>query len=333
MANYREMVTRWIDAPPAGLHPRLGRVRLDELSHGHLDDFYAPMASLTTANGVRCLHGLLVQAFEEAVRKGYLPHNPADRASVPQPAESDEYADATSKAMNREQSTRFLAAARELADQQEREGDRVMPERCWSALWHLLLQTGLRPGEAFGLKWGDLDLDATDATVHVRHSLVRLPHESGWRLERPKTKNAVRDVPLPVLRVRELAAWRTGQKRQRLLAGDTWQDHGFVFTTSRGTPLGGARRSFARVMARANGEDGRDGGLGTWGPAPERTHRTGPLPARAFRPAFRVYDLRHTCVTLWLLGGVPLHVASRMAGHARPRSRRRCTPRCSTSSG
>jgi integrase len=307
MAEYRELVTKWIDAPS-----RFGQVRLDELSHNDLDDLYAAMAEKTTVSIVCRLHGLLVQAFEEALRKGSLPHNPADRASVPQ---SEEHA-SISKSMDRDQAKRFLAAARTVADEQESEGDQVMPERCWSALWHVLLQTGLRPGEALALRWGDLDLDATNAMVHVKHSLIRVRGQSGWKLEVPKTKNSVRDVPLPALTARELKAWCTGQKRQRLLAGDQWREHGFVFTTSRGTPLGGVRRSFARVCARGNGEEGRDGGLGTWGPEPERTHLTGPLPGREFRPAFRVYDLRHTCVTLWLLGGVPLHVASRMAGHA-----------------
>ena len=315
--DYRRTVEKWITRPPAAGLPVLGRVRLDELSHRHLDAFYAAMGHAVTAGSVQRFHGLLVQAFEEAVRKGYLPHNPADRASVPQPDEGDEYAaDAASKSMDAAQATRFLAAARELADAQERAGERFLPERCWSALWHVLLQTALRPGEAFGLTWSDVTLDGAEGAVHVRRNLVRIRHQKGWQLEKPKTKNAVRDVPVPTLAVRELKAWRTMQKRQRLLAGDRWEEHGFVFTTSKGTPLGGARRSFERVMARANGDEGVDGDLGTWGQRPERRHLTGPLPAREFRPAFRIYDLRHSCVTLWLLAGVSLHVVSKLAGHA-----------------
>ena len=30
----------------------------------------------------------------------------------------------------------------------------------------------------------------------------------------------------------------------------------------------------------------------------------------------RIYDLRHTCITLWIKAGVDVHVASRLAGHA-----------------
>lgn len=41
-------------------------------------------------------------------------------------------------------------------------------------------------------------------------------------------------------------------------------------------------------MSRANGE--KDGDLGTWGPQPKREHLTGPLTAREFKSAFRIYD-------------------------------------------
>ena len=97
-------------------------------------------------------------------------------------------------------------------------------------------------------------------------------------------------------------------KRDRLRVGPEWQDHNFVFTTELGTPLHGARRSFARVMEAA--------GLGELGPQPERKARSGPAPKRPFKPAFRIYDLRHTCATLLLLEGESLKVVSERLGHA-----------------
>lgn len=66
----------------------------------------------------------------------------------------------------------------------------------------------------------------------------------------------------------------------------------------------------------ANGPEGTDGAFGSWGPVRKREHLTGPMPAREFKPAFQIYDLRHTCITLWLQAGVPVHVASKLAGHA-----------------
>ena len=107
--------------------------------------------------------------------------------------------------------------------------------------------------------------------------------------------------------MRELRAWKVQQKRDRLLLGPEWQEHGFVFTTERGTPLHGARKSFVRVMAVAE--------LGEWGPKLQKP-RSGPTAKPPFKPAFRIYDLRHTCATLLLLAGENIKVVSERLGHA-----------------
>ena len=146
-------------------------------------------------------------------------------------------------------------------------------------------------------------------TVRVVRNLVRVSGVEGWQLELPKTKHSRRTVPLPTVAMQELRAWKVQQTRDRLQVGPEWQEHGFVFTTEVGTPLhSGARRSFARVMRAA--------GLGQLGPEPQRKSRSGPLPKRPFKSAFRMYDLRHTCATLLLLAGESLKVVSERLGHA-----------------
>lgn len=286
MSDYRKAVERWITHPPKEL-PNLGAHRLDRLTCEVLDRFYDAMLEQgnATAGTVRRLHGILRQALEEPTRKGSLARNPTDWASVPQ-------ADAVESgaAMDKAQATRFLTAARQ---------DR------YSALWHVLLLGGLRPGEAFGLQWKDVDMEA--GTVQVVRNLVRVSGVEGWQLELPKTKKSKRLVPLPAVAMQELRAWKVQQKRDRLLVGPEWQEHGFVFTTERGTPLDGARRSFERVMETA--------GIGELGPEPQKP-RSGPTPKRSFKPAFRIYDLRHTCATLLLLAGESLKVVSERLGHA-----------------
>jgi integrase len=102
------------------------------------------------------------------------------------------------------------------------------------------------------------------------------------------------------------------QGRERLSVGPEWQDHGFIFTTEDGTPLGNnIERAWVRVLKTA---DGGTGDLGMWGPEP-RKPRSGPTAERKFTPRFPVYVLRHTSATLALLDGVDLLTVSRRLGH------------------
>jgi integrase len=233
MFDYQRLVARWITAPPTGL-PNLGAVRLDRLTYQALEAFYDAMGKVTTAGTVRALHKLLRQALEEPARKGALARNPADLANAPRAMRHHghgvEAEGVVVRTMTREQAEAFLAAARH---------DR------FSALWCVLLLGGLRPGEAFGLRWPDVDFEA--GAVRVVRNLIRVPGVKGYTLGPPKTKRSRRTVPLPSLAMRELKSWKVRQAEDHLAAGPAWQDGGFVFTTERGTPLHGARKSFARV--------------------------------------------------------------------------------------
>lgn len=314
MDDYRRALTEWIIEPKHKDLPRVGLKRLDAVTYHTLESLYESMRQFTTLGVIRRLNRLLGQAFVEAERKGILSRNPASLANVPQVSapngeggdEDADDGDSSAKAMTPEEANQFLKAARELAEEQERsENQGLIPQRCWSALWHVLLGTGLRPGEAFALTWPDIDPEFEN--VNVRRNLVRVRGTSGYQLRKPKTKKARRTVPLIPHAAEELKRWRIQQKRQRLFAGPKWADHDFIFTTSLGGPLYGARRSFKCVCARA--------GLGVWGEEPKRVHASGPLPARQFTPAFRIYDLRHTFVSLLLMDGHPVNVVAELVGH------------------
>ena len=78
------------------------------------------------------------------------------------------------------------------------------------------------------------------------------------------------------------------QAEERLLLGAEYQDGGFVFATTFGSPLDPANmyRTFKGLLQAAELDD------------------------------FRVYDLRHTCATLLLLAGENPKVVSERLGHA-----------------
>lgn len=100
-----------------------------------------------------------------------------------------------------------------------------------------------------------------------------------------KTKKA-RRVALPNQVVAELRAHQTAQKRERLAAGERWEDNGLVFASPTGRPID-ARRD--------------------WGDWKEILQLAGVRD-------IRVHDARHTAATLLLLKGVDRGVVMDMMG-------------------
>lgn len=104
---------------------------------------------------------------------------------------------------------------------------------------------GLRQGEALGLKWPDMDLDARSPTLRVNRQLqrVRRDGEKSGTLEFSEPKNASRrTVGLPQRAVSALRGHRKRQLEEKLSAGSEWQENGLVFATQHGGPVRGAER-------------------------------------------------------------------------------------------
>jgi integrase len=87
---------------------------------------------------VRRVHATLRRAFRDAVRWGLLEKNPVESCDPPRLARND---------VMRTWSLEELRAFLELTRDDE-----------WAELWLLLATTGMRRGEALGLRWCDVDL-------------------------------------------------------------------------------------------------------------------------------------------------------------------------------
>lgn len=176
-----------------------------------------------------------------------------------------------------EEAKRFLAATE---------------QNSWGLLLKFALATGLRPEEYLGLQWGALDLsDPNRGVVHVRKVVIELVKGGGWRWDDPKSRNGVRSVYFPGALVHEFKRHRTRQNEMRLKFGLTYHDNDLVFATGLGNPIG---RRFLTFY-----------------------HFKPTLRRAGLSEAMRLYDLRHSYVTLSLLSGVPPKVVSEQAGHAR----------------
>jgi integrase len=155
------------------------------------------------------------------------------------------------------------------------------------ALWVLLATTGLREGEALGLKWTDIDMEK--ATLVVRRALQRHAG-AGFVMVDPKTTRSRRTIHLSRVALHALVEHRARQREMRLLAGASWRsDFGdLVFCSRTGSPMGASWLNvvFKRELAKA--------GL----------------------PRIRIHDLRHTAATLLLTRGVHPKVVQDMLGHS-----------------
>lgn len=101
----------------------------------------------------------------------------------------------------------------------------------------------------------------------------------------------MRKVYFPLALVHEFKRHRIKQSELRLKMGAAYQDNDLVFATSLGTPIG--RRFLTHY------------------------HFKPTLRRAGLSEDIRLYDLRHSYVTLSLLSGVPSKVVSEQAGHAK----------------
>jgi integrase len=157
---------------------------------------------------VNYIHTILHRALKDAVRWGRLLRNPADAADPPRGGQKSDGVQAWDSSTLRE----FLEASRATNDRN-------------LALWILLATTGMRRGEALGLRWSDVDLDAGRARI------VQTIIQTGnvVSVGEPKTARGRRPISLDPATVAVIRAHRHRMLQERLLVGTDFDDLGLVF--------------------------------------------------------------------------------------------------------
>ena len=249
--------------------PTPGRVRLDKLTAAQVERLYgllleAGKSPATVGMVHQVLHGMLKAAKRRRV-VGHVVTEDVDPPRVPK---------YQARALALDEARTLLAAIRD-----HRHGP----------LWTFILATGVRFGEAAGLTWTDLDLDAGIATIRQAVTRNRTAGHVKLVIDRVKTDAGNRQAPLPSWAVEALRRQRARVAELRLVAGPSWREGDLVFPNREGGPLA------------------ENHVLVTW-------HRA--LKA-AELPRIRMHDLRHTKGTLMIDEGEELVVVQRTLGHAR----------------
>jgi integrase len=247
------------------LSPLVGHLRLTALTPQAVQAAYAALLHQgLSRRSVEQTHTVLHRALRQAVLWGLMFRNPTEAVTVPRPSRRE------MQTLTEEEVGRLFQASR---------GHRL------HALWVLLVTTGLRLGEALGLRWADIDV--ASGRLVVNRALQRQPGV-GYAFVEPKTARSRRTVYLAPGTLGALADHRRRQVEEQLAAGPEWNNTSLVFTTPMGRPIDGtwASKWFHRALDQA--------GL-----------------AR-----IRIHDLRHTAATHLLRRGVHPKVVQELLGHS-----------------
>lgn len=272
--------------------PTIGLLRLKDINSAHIMLLYKmlktrvsdktgqPLSATTRSN----VHRILKTAFGHAQRNKLVPQNLFDGVVAPKPMPRE------FNVLTPEEAKNFLRACENNRDAQANR--KHFLKNIVGPIFHLALETGMRPEEYMALKRDDISFDASplgEALVRVRRALVRYNNTSEWEFVKTKTAASRRGIPLSPGLARKLKQHFSEVDARRAERRD-WQDYNLVFPTNNGGPLhDDPLRNLFKENIRLAGLNPKE---------------------------YRLYDLRHTCATLLFLKREHPKVAQQRLGHS-----------------
>ena len=199
------------------LRRQLGSKRLDQLvatpvviqrAYAHLADRYAPKTLNFT-------HNVFHLAFEAAKRSRLIDRNPLDDVRPPRRPAS--YAE--DRVLDLEDLLIVLQA---------------IAGHPYEPAWRFVLGTGVRWGEAAGLRWADVSLATGREQATIRRAATRV--KGDVLLKEPKTRKGRRSIPLMADTVEALKRQQVRCQELKSGAAD-WTPNDLVFPNESGHPL------------------------------------------------------------------------------------------------
>ena len=262
------------------INPYLGAVKINELSTHAVEKWMAALRrsgkSAATVNGARQVLGAICT---HALRNRIIAFNPVEATRPVRRQKEDPTQIKTP--WNCEEISLVLSHAQT--------NDNL------DAFLHLMLHLGLRPGEALGLRWCDIDKDPNYLWINGTLKEERRILPSGQGVVRtvivePKTAASRRKLPISEALAAALDRQRMRQSLYQVGNHGNWVDSGHIVTTRRGTAFSAShlRRRYAQYLEE--------------------------MKVRYIR----FHDMRHSVATLALGdANLPIEKASQALGHTR----------------
>ncbi|AIQ29316.1 integrase [Paenibacillus sp. FSL P4-0081] len=244
--------------------PALGHAELAKLTPSLIQQTYTVMMkeSKLGSENIQKIHTLINDSLKRAERWGLISKNPAALVDRPR-ADKKEI-----QIWDMNELNVFLRSARESR---------------YHIAFFIAAWTGMRQGEILGLRWKDIDFG--NKTLRV---VQTLRHNSTELVSTTKTKASNRNIALSEKTIEALQKQRRRMLKERLHAGEVYNDHDLVVCTAVGTPLNSRNlnRAFYDLIKKA----------------------------KIRRISF--HSLRHTHASLMLASGENVKIVSERLGHA-----------------
>ena len=257
--------------------PHLGHMKIEDLTRVKVDRWLRNLEASTyrrtngltvaySAATLRRCRGVLAMALDRAIKDGIVSRNIARESEVPGGRPRPE-----KHALSEEQAGRLIETSR---------GSNLGP------LWALMVTTGLRRGEALGLRWSDFDGESITVTSQIKMEAGEIVRGE------LKTERSRRRIHLPDFLISDLEGHRKRQEDMARKAGRELPE--MIFANSKGKPIrpDNLRTYFLAACRKAGIEPHADG-----------------------RP-WSVHELRHTAASQLLNDRVPMQIVSRTLGHS-----------------
>jgi len=256
----------------------LGARLLQKVRASDLEAHYASAKGSASTLGLH--HTVLSRALRKAKRDNLITTNPApDVESRPRRQRDPDAARAN--CWTQDEARQFLAAAKVAGAQT-------------AALYALALETGMRKNELCGLAWKQVDLEASEVTVERQLTGGGAEPTFG-----PPKNGRTRTISITAETVDMLRAHKRTQAELKMATRNSYADLGLVFAKE----YGDIRKRLDKV-----GHPLQSNNMG------ERSFARLCKAAEVRKITF--HGLRHTCATLLLAAGEPVHIVAERLGHS-----------------